>query len=267
MTRRKPPEAPRPRIAFFEFTSCEGCQLQVLNLEEDLFPLVGRVEIVEFREAISSRSDAYDVAIVEGSVTRTSEIPRLQAIRERAGLLVALGACAHLAGVNALKNRFPMEDVRRAVYGESDLGADTIPARPLSAVVTVDATIPGCPVDRNELVRVLTRLLLGRSLEPADDPVCVECKLKENVCRFDLGEVCLGPVIRGGCDAICPTFGRPCDGCRGFVNDPRLGAHVEVLRRHGLTPEDLMRRYTLFTQAQLEPDGPPRRRKEGGPGA
>ncbi len=254
--------AARPRIAFFDFTSCEGCQLQVINLEEELLPLVGRVDIVQFREAMSEKSDEYDIAFVEGSVTRASEIPRLEGIRSRAKVLVALGACAHLGGINALKNRFPMERVRKEVYGGSGQGEDTIPARPLSAVVPVDYAIPGCPIDKDEFLRVLTLILLGRKVVLTDNPVCTECKLRENVCRFDLGEVCLGPVIRGGCKAICPSFGRPCDGCRGFVNDPELGAHTEVLRRHGITPTELMQHFTLFTGYQVEIDGAVRLRQK-----
>ena len=254
--------AARPRLAFFDFSCCEGCQLQVINLEEDLIPLVGHVDIVEFREAISDRSDKYDIAIVEGSITRKSEIPRIKQIRERAKVLIALGACAHIGGVNSLKNRFSMDQVRREVYGDSDHGSDTIPTRPIGAVVQVDYAVPGCPIDKTELVRILTALLLGRKVALPEYPVCMECKLKENVCRFDLGEVCLGPVTRGGCDAICPTYGRPCDGCRGFVSDPQLKTHSEILRKHGLTAEELMRRYTLFTEYLVEGNGLLRLRDE-----
>lgn len=247
--------AVRPRIAIFDFTSCEGCQLQIINLEEELVPLVGLVEIVEFREAMSERSDEYDIAIVEGSITRKSEIPRIESIRERAKILIALGACAHLGGINALKNRFSMTRVRREVYGDSDQGADTIPTRPLSAVVHVDYAIPGCPIDKDEFLRVVSMILLGRRVVLTDNPVCTECKLRENVCRFDLGEVCLGPIIRGGCKAICPSYGHPCDGCRGFVNEPNLNAHTEVLRSHGVTAAELMQHFTLFTECQVEANG------------
>jgi len=260
---RQAETAARPRIAFFDFSSCEGCQLQIVNLEEELLPLVGRVDIVQFREAMSEKSDDYDIAFVEGSITHKSEIPRIEAIRARAKVLVALGACAHLGGINALKNRFPMGRVRRVVYGESDHGVDTIPTRPISAVVAVDHVIPGCPIDKDEFLRVVTLLLLGRRVTLTDNPVCSECKLRENVCRFDLGEVCLGPVIRGGCKAICPTFGHACDGCRGFVDDPQVGAHAEVLRRHGLAPEDLLRHYTLFTENQVETNGGVHLRRKG----
>ncbi len=262
MNQQAEKEAARPRLAFFDFSCCEGCQLQVINLEEDLIPLVGHVDIVEFREAISDRSDEYDIAVVEGSITRKSEIPRIKLIRERAKVLIALGACAHIGGVNSLKNRFSMDQVQREVYGETDHGKDTIPTRPVSAVVPVDYAVPGCPIDKTELVRILAALLMGRRVTLPEYPVCMECKLKENVCRFDMGEVCLGPVTRAGCDAICPSYGRPCDGCRGFVTDPRLAAHSEVLRKNGLTAEELMRRYTLFTEYLVEGNGQPHLRDE-----
>jgi coenzyme F420-reducing hydrogenase gamma subunit len=242
----------KPRIGFYDFSCCEGCQLQVINLEDELVALTGKIDIVEFREAMSERADTVDIAFVEGSVTRKSEIPRLKKIRENSGLLVALGACAHLGGVNCLKNRFDMGEVRRRVYADSKHGEDTIPARPLSAVVTVDLAVPGCPIDKGEFLRIVTGLLMGRKVELADYPVCVECKRRENVCRFEMGEMCLGPIIRAGCDAICPAFGRPCDGCRGFVSHPEFRAHREVLARHGLTAEEMLTRYTLFTSYFVE---------------
>jgi coenzyme F420-reducing hydrogenase gamma subunit len=107
--------------------------------------------------------------------------------------------------------------------------------------------VPGCPIDKGEFLRIVTALLLGRKVELPDHPVCVECKRRENVCRFDMGETCLGPVIRAGCDAICPSYGRPCDGCRGFVSHPEFRAHTEVLARHGLTPGEIMERLTMYT--------------------
>jgi coenzyme F420-reducing hydrogenase gamma subunit len=262
MTQETKPEAARPRLAFFDFSCCEGCQLQVINLETDLIPIVGQVDIVQFREAMTEKSDQFDIAIVEGSITRKSEIPRLQAIRKQAGVVVALGACAHLGGINCLKNRFGSDYLRDQVYPGSDHAEDTISARPLSAVIRVNYAVPGCPIDRVEFLRLVTSLLLGRPFRLPDYTVCTECKLRENVCQFDLGETCLGPVIRGGCNAICPAFGRPCDGCRGFVDDPKLTAHAEVLKKHGLTAEELMRSYTLFTEYQIETDGPVRVREE-----
>ena len=136
----------KPKIAFLEFTSCEGCQLEVLNLTaEELLDLLGAVEIVNFREAITNRSDDYAIAFIEGSISRESEIPRLQKIREQAKIVVALGACACIGGVNCLKNHMPMEQALKIVYGDAAKYYDTIPARPINAVIPVDYYIRGCP--------------------------------------------------------------------------------------------------------------------------
>ena len=133
--------------------------------------------------------------------------------RERAGVVVALGACAHLGGVNAIRNRQELSELRRYVYGDKAEWYETYPARPISAVIPVDATIPGCPIDREEFIRVVKAVLQGRAPQLPDYPVCVECKLKENVCLYLRGKTCLGPIALAGCDAICPTYGDGCEGC------------------------------------------------------
>jgi sulfhydrogenase subunit delta len=236
----------KPKVAIFDFGCCEGCQLQLVNLEEALLDLVGLVDVRQWREAMSEHADDYDIALVEGSITRESEFARLQGIREQAKLLVAIGACAHTGGVNALKNHMPMEKALSTVYGEHAGWFDTIPARPLSAVVPVDFVVPGCPIDRGELVEVLKALLMGKTPTLPTYPVCVECKMAENTCVFDLGLTCMGPVTRAGCRAICPSYGNRCLGCRGLVPEPNVNAHQEVLAEHGRTVEDILAEYRMF---------------------
>ncbi len=235
-----------PRVAFFDFTCCEGCQLQVLSLEDELLDLLGLIDIVNFREASSDFSDDYDLAFVEGSITRESEIPRLEKIRRQAKTVVALGACACLGGVNCIKNSRPMKQVLEVVYGEKADWFDTIPARPLSAVVPVDYQIPGCPIDKQEFLRVVQALLTGREPRLPDYPVCVECRSKENICVFDKGMTCLGPVTRAGCGAVCPSFGNYCLGCRGLVSQPNLTSEKELLAKYGLSSADVLKAFNLF---------------------
>lgn len=243
----------KPKVAFFDFTSCEGCQLTVVDSLQTHPELLDVVEIVQFREAMSEKGEDYAVAFVEGSVSRPSDEPRLKQIRERAAVLVALGACAHLGGINAIRNAQPLEDVRRYVYGDKADWYETYPARPISAVVPVDAVIPGCPIDRKEFLEVVKALLLGKKLAIPDYPLCVECKLKENVCLFHKGGYCLGPVTRAGCDAICPTYGDGCEGCRGLIPDPNRNAMTDVLLENGLTVEAMLARWTMFgTYQQME---------------
>ncbi len=236
----------KPKIAFFDFTSCEGCQLTVVDSLQTHLDLLDAVEIVQFREAMSERGDDYAVAFVEGSITRESDEVRVKEIRERAAVLVALGACAHIGGVNAIKNLAPLDEVRKYVYGERAEWYATYAARPLSAVVKVDAFIPGCPIDRAEFIRVVNALLLGKKPPIPDYPMCVECKLKENVCLFDKGGDCLGPITRAGCGAICPTYGDGCEGCRGIIPNPNRAAMQSVLAGRGLSPQEMMARFTLF---------------------
>ena len=242
----------KPKVAFFDFTSCEGCQLTVVDSLQTHLDLLDAVEIVQFREAISERGEDYTIALVEGSITRESDEARLKKIRQQAAVLIALGACAHLGGINAIKNLTPLAEVRRYVYGEQAEWYATYAARPLSAVVQVDAFIPGCPIDREEFIRVVSALLLGKKLPIPDYPLCVECKLKENVCLYDKGGVCAGPITRAGCGAICPTYGDGCEGCRGLIPNPNRDSMHTVLAEHGLTVEDIGARMTMFGAYQAQ---------------
>jgi len=236
----------KPKVAFFDFASCEGDQLQIINLEEDLLRVLELVDIVSFREAMRGHSDDYDVAFVEGSITRRSDETRLKEIRKNAKVLVALGSCATLGGVNLLKNFQEQENVRRFVYGNDFFRYETYPARPLKAVVPVDAEIHGCPINRNEFTMVLKSLLLGKKPEIPNYPVCVECKMAENICVFELEMICMGPVTRAGCGACCVTEGSFCWGCRGLVDNPNADSQREILSKHGLSIQDILKKFRLY---------------------
>ncbi len=236
----------RPKVAFFDFASCEGCQLQIANLEDELLDVLSLIEPVNFREVMTERSDDYAVAFIEGACTRPHDEELLKEIRSHATILVAYGACAHLGGVNCMKNFFDQDQVRAYVYGDKAAWFDTYPARPISAVVKVDAVIPGCPVDKKEVVATVKALLMGKALRLPDYPVCVECKLAENVCVFEKGLTCLGPVTRAGCGAVCPSFGNKCLGCRGLVDNPNLNAHKGLLQERGLTVDQLLNSFRMF---------------------
>ena len=265
----------KPKIAFFDFTGCEGCQLTVIDSLQTHPDLLDAVDIVQFREAMSApRGEDYQIAFVEGSCARKSDEDRLRRIRQQAEIVVALGACAHLGGINAMRNRRPLDEVRDYVYGQAGdwyaaqrEGGEWAPrprwngrngvaqvdatVRPIDAVIQVDAVLPGCPIDREEFVRVAKLLIQGRQPRLPDYPLCVECKLRENVCLFHRGQACLGPVVRAGCNAICPTYGASCEGCRGLISNPNEDAMRGVLEEAGLTVEDIMTRFTLFGTYQL----------------
>lgn len=242
----------KPRVAIFDFACCEGCQLQIVNLEEEILDLINVVDVVEWREAMSEQSHDYDIAIVEGSITRHEDEFRLEVIRSRCKILVALGSCATIGGVNKIKNNFDLTDVKECVYGKDakmpHLNTDQTKA--VDEVVPVDAYIHGCPIDRKEFGTVIRALLLGKRPPIPDYPVCVECKAKENVCRYEYNEICLGPIIRAGCGARCPSFNFRCFGCRGYVDHPNVEAAKEVMNKYGLTVEDLKQKMILFGSKQ-----------------
>ncbi|MGD2178770.1 MAG: NADH:ubiquinone oxidoreductase [Anaerolineae bacterium] len=242
----------KPKIAFFDFASCEGCQLTVVDALQTHLDLLDAVEIVQWREAMTEKGEDYQIAFVEGSCTRKCDEERLFKIREQADLVVALGACAHTGCVNSLKNLQPLDDVRRYVYGDKADWYETYATRPIGDVIEVDAVIPGCPIDREEFVKVVKNLLLGKKPGIPDFPVCVECKLKENVCLFHVGKFCLGPVTRAGCGAICPTYGDGCEGCRGLIPEPNENAMQEALDEAGLTVKEILSRFTMYNTDRVQ---------------
>ena len=251
----------KPRVAFFDFSSCEGCQLQIANLEEAVIDVLKLVDIVSFREVMKEHSDDYDIAVVEGSITRPMDVERIKKIRENAKILIALGACAHLGGIQRLGNQWSPEENKKEVYGRHQGAEHTSDDnslfkqprhRALDEIVKVDATIPGCPIDKNEFAKVLVALLTGKKPPIPDYPVCVECKKKENICLFELGKFCMGPLALAGCGARCPSSGNECQACRGYVSDPQKDAQSDVLEKYGLTPEDIMRKKTMFTYRYIE---------------
>ena len=238
----------KPRVAIFDFACCEGCQLQIVNLEEELLDLIGAVNVVEWREAMSEQSRKYDIAIIEGSITRPEDESRLELIRSRAKILIALGACATIGGINKLKNNFELDEVKRYVYGKdaSMPHLDTTATKAVDEVVEVDYKVHGCPIDRHEFTYIIRCLLIGKKPEIPEWPVCVECKAKGNPCLWDYGQVCIGPIIRAGCGARCPSSGFRCFGCRGYIDNPNINAARDVIERYSLSIEILKNKMVLF---------------------
>jgi len=242
----------KPRVAIFDFACCEGCQLQIVNMEDEILDLISLVEPVEWREAMSDHSDEYDIAIVEGSITRPQDEERVRQIRQRAPILVALGACATLGGVNKLKNNLDLDEAKRCVYGD----AATMPhlataaTKAVDEVVKVDYKIHGCPINDKEFSYVVRCLALGTEPIVPTYPVCVECKMRGTVCRYEYNEICLGVITRAGCNAPCPSGGGFCYGCRGYVPDPNVNAAKDVMAKYGKSVEDLKSRMLLFNSKQ-----------------
>ncbi len=235
------------KIGSFDFTCCEGCQLQLANSESSLPEFLDLLDIRNFREISSERHDDYDIALVEGSISREDEVERLQAIRSRAKVLIAYGSCACFGGVNSLKNSFSTDQCVREVYGDSRV--DTLPVRKISDIVKVDFSIPGCPVSKEEVEHIVVSIVTGAMISLPEYPVCVECKQRLNTCLFDLGEICLGPITRAGCNAVCTTGKTPCLGCRGPAEDRNYASFRQLVADRGLSMDELdekLRFYNCF---------------------
>jgi coenzyme F420-reducing hydrogenase gamma subunit len=237
-------EPKRPRVAIFDFTGCEGCELQLVNKEDTLVGFLEAIEIVRFREASSAEDGAFDIAIVDGAVTRDDEVDRLQEIRIGAGLLVAVGSCACFGGVNRMKNDYDLDEANREVYGDTPKATSL--TRRVKDVVPVDIEIPGCPVSKAEVERIVQHIIWEVPYHFPEYPVCLECKQRFTVCLFEKGQLCLGPIAKAGCNAPCPTGGLGCWGCRGPATDPNYEEFLSLASERGHDEEEIAERMMFF---------------------
>jgi coenzyme F420-reducing hydrogenase gamma subunit len=242
----------KPRVAFFDFTDCEGCQLQFANMGSALLELTELVYIVNFREIMSENGQDYDVAFIEGSISTDNDVKRIKKIREKAKVIISLGACAAITGVNGIKNRFSLETAKKRVYADKADMVNTIKAMPVHEVVKVDYIINGCPVYIPEVISVIKCLLMSKPYVVPNHAVCVECKMNENVCRYEKDQECMGPVTRAGCNSWCVNNGNRCYGCRGLVDNPASNGQKDILVKYGLKLDDILRHFTLYNDSQGE---------------
>lgn len=219
----------RPRLAVWKFASCDGCQLSLLDCEDELLTVAGQVEIAHFLEASSAFDDGpYDVSLVEGSITTAHDVERIHQIRARSTLLVTLGACATAGGIQALRNFVDIDELRATVYAQPDHVATLATSTPIAAHVAVDLELRGCPIDRGQLLEVLGALLVGRRPRLPTHSVCLTCKQRGTPCVLVAGGVaCLGPVTQDGCGALCPAVDRGCYGCFGPTPDANVTALLD----------------------------------------
>lgn len=219
----------KQRIGVFKFTSCDGCQLQLLNLGEALLDLVDIFDLAYFREAIDRGPlKQYDIGIVEGSVSTDRQIREIIQIRERTRYLVTIGACATAGGLQALRNWANMAEFKKYIYPSPELVGALPMSMPVSYYVYPDYELWGCPVDKDSLTEILVSFLAGKRPGIPVYSLCMDCKMKGVPCILvSAGEPCLGPVTKAGCGAICPSFARACYGCFG----PREGANIDSLLR------------------------------------
>lgn len=242
------PEKRRPAVGIFKFASCDGCQLTLLDCEDELLALAEAVDIRYFPEASRKMGKGpFDIALVEGSITTHRDADRIQQIRRQSRLLVALGACATAGGIQALRNWKDSTEFLRAVYARPEYISTLKTSTPVAEHVPVDYELRGCPIQKAHLLEFISALLIGRRPQLPSASLCLECKRRGNTCVLvACGEPCLGPVTQAGCGAICPAMGRGCYGCFGPHENANAPALARRLREDGMSATDLQRTFRTF---------------------
>lgn len=240
-----------PRLGVFKFASCDGCQLSLLDCEDELLGLAAQVEVAYFLEATRQPLvGEFDVALVEGSISAPEQLEQIHDVRQRSRFLVAIGACATAGGIQALRNGADVNDFLRLVYARPEYIQTLATSTPLAAHVQVDFELRGCPIDKRQLVDTIVSLLAGRRPRTPNHAVCLECKRAGHVCVMVAhGTPCLGPVTHAGCGALCPGYDRGCYGCFGPAASPNVTSLSQRLSATGFAAEAQVRLLSTFNVA------------------
>lgn len=241
-------QARKARLGVFKFASCDGCQLSILDCEDELLAIAGAVEIADFREASKAVLEGpYDLSLVEGSVTTEHDAARIKEIRAQSKALVTIGACATSGGIQALKNFGDVDEYRRVVYARPEYISSLATSTAIAEHVPVDFELRGCPISKAQLLEAIGAFLQGRAPNLPNESVCNECKRRGNVCVLVAhGTPCLGPVTQAGCGAICPAFQRGCYGCFGPQATPNTSSLSGELKVLGMAPPAVQRLFRTF---------------------
>ena len=239
----------KPSVAVYKFSSCDGCQLSLLNMEDELLDLAGAIDIAFFLEATrAEKPGPYDIGIVEGSITTPHEVERIKEIRSQCKFLIALGTCATAGGIQALRNFADAAEYASTVYAHPEYLHYLKTSKPIADYVQVDLELSGCPVNKAQVIEVIVALLSNRKPRLPSYPVCMECKRRAVVCVLvDKGIPCLGPGTISGCGAICPANGRGCYGCFGPTREPNVESLTNILMKMERYPGETARLYRSFS--------------------
>lgn len=238
----------KPKIAVFKFASCDGCQLSLLDAEDELLAVAGAVDIVYFPEATRTmQKGPYDIGLVEGSITTHHDAERIQHVRKQCGVLITIGACATAGGIQALRNWQDTDEYVRAVYATPKFISTLKLSTPIAEHVPVDFELRGCPINKMQLVELVSATVAGRKPNVPTYSVCLECKRRGTVClAVAQGAPCLGPATQAGCGGLCPNFNRPCYGCFGPMESPNTGSLTNRLRVLGQDDPQIARVFRGF---------------------
>jgi sulfhydrogenase subunit delta len=244
----------KPKLAVWKFASCDGCQLSLLDCEDELLALAGEVEIAYFLEASSATvTGPYDLSLVEGSVTTAHDAERIREVRRVSRKLVTIGACATAGGIQALRNFSDVGEFLSLVYASPEYVSTLDTSTPISAHVPVDYELHGCPIDKRQLLEVIGAFLHGRRPEIPSTSVCTECKRRGTVCVMVAhGTPCLGPVTHAGCGALCPSYNRGCYGCFGPMETPNTISLTKQLRVLGMGERGVERVFRTFNVSAFD---------------
>lgn len=240
--------AKKPKLAVWKFSSCDGCQLSLLDCEDELLAVAGHIEIANFLEASREVTKGpYDLSLVEGSITTPHDLKRIQEVRKTSRFLVTIGACATAGGIQALRNFKSVNDFISIVYATPDYISTLEQSTAISQHVKVDFELHGCPINKEQLVEVISAFLFHRKPNIPAHSVCMECKLAGNVCILvSHGTACLGPVTHAGCGALCPSYNRGCFGCYGAKETPNTKSLSSKLYQLGVKNQDIMKLFRSY---------------------
>lgn len=244
----------KPKVAVWKFASCDGCQLSILDCEDELLDVVGAIDICYFPEATRAVvKGPYDISLVEGSITTPHDAERIHSVRRQSKCLITIGACATAGGIQALRNFRDVEQFARMVYAQPKYLETLNKSTPIRDHVFIDFELRGCPINKYQLVEVISAYLNGRTPVTPTHSVCMECKMQGNTCVMVAhGEPCLGPVTQAGCNALCPSYARGCFGCYGPKELPNTSSLAERLKVLDTSDVDIVRLFRGFN-AYAEP--------------
>lgn len=247
-------EPRNPTLAVWKFASCDGCQLSLLDCEDEILALAGALDIAYFPEASSGMVEGpYDVSLVEGSITTPHDLERIKKVREESGVVITIGACATSGGIQALRNGADVSEFIGIVYAHPEYISTLEMSTPIADHIEVDFELRGCPIDKGQLIETIVAHLAGRPPRIPTTSVCMECKARGNPCVMVAhGTPCLGPVTQGGCRALCPTYNRGCYGCFGSTESPNTAALSEQFVKLGMRDDAIARSFRTYA-AWAEP--------------